>query len=190
MRPKFKILAMLIIPLAAGCGGDDHVPKPRGYFRIDLPEQKYVAWEDPAVMAAEIPGYARMAKRREAEGTHWYDLRFGGQRATIHLTWTPVEGRLMHLIGDAHTFRGTHETKAARIVRTPVIRPNARVFGNMYHVEGDVASPMVFYLTDSTDNFLYGSLYFDVRPNADSLAPVTERIREDMTHFAGTLEWR
>jgi hypothetical protein len=32
-------------------------------------------------------------------------------------------------------------------------------------------------------------LYFDVRPNADSLAPVTERIRQDMRHMIGTLHW-
>ncbi len=53
-----------------------------------------------------------------------------------------------------------------------------------------MASPFVFYLTDSTDNFLYGALYFDVRPNADSLAPVTERIRADMHHLATTLRWQ
>ena len=49
---------------------------------------------------------------------------------------------------------------------------------------------MVFYLTDSTSNFLYGALYFDARPNADSLAPVTERLRTDVRHFAATLAWR
>ena len=48
---------------------------------------------------------------------------------------------------------------------------------------------MVFYLTDSTDHFLYGALYFRCRPNADSLAPVTARLREDIRHFAGTLSW-
>jgi hypothetical protein len=49
---------------------------------------------------------------------------------------------------------------------------------------------MVFYLTDSTDNFLYGALYFDARPNADSLAPVTDRIRSDMRHMIATLAWQ
>jgi gliding motility-associated lipoprotein GldD len=71
-----------------------------------------------------------------------------------------------------------------------VLRDSARVFGTVFHVEGDVASPLVFYLTDSTDNFLYGALYFDVRPNSDSLAPVTDRIRADMQHMAATLAWR
>ena len=77
----------------------------------------------------------------------------------------------------------------AKIRSARVLHDSVRVFGTYFEVEGDVASPMVFYLTDSTANFLYGSLYFDARPNADSLAPVTERIRQDMRHLMGTVRW-
>ena len=106
------------------------------------------------------------------------------------MTWSPVRGDLAQLIDDAHVFRATHEAKAARMDRERVLRDSVRVFGTLFSVEGDVASPFVFYLTDSTDNFLYGSLYFDAPPNADSLAPVTARLREDLHHFATTLHWR
>ena len=70
-----------------------------------------------------------------------------------------------------------------------VLRDSARVFGNVFDVEGAVASPLVFYMTDSTKNFLYGALYFSAEPNADSLAPVTTRLREDLRHLVGTLRW-
>ena len=79
---------------------------------------------------------------------------------------------------------------AAKISSERILRAPARVFGTVFNVEGDVASPFVFYVTDSTSNFLYGALYFDARPNADSLAPVTKRIREDMLRMISTLEWR
>ena len=187
MKRPFKFL-LFLLPLL-GCS-EDPVPKPRGYFRIDLPEKQYVQWIDSTSFAAEIPAYARMA-RRPAEGDlRWYDLRFKEQRGTLHLTWTPIRGSVMDLIEDAHIFKSTHEAKAVKIASSRVLRDSARVFGNIFHVQGDVASPLVFYLTDSTDNFLYGALYFDVRPNGDSLAPVTDRIREDVQRFAETLEWR
>jgi gliding motility-associated lipoprotein GldD len=166
------------------------VPKPRGYFRIDLPDKAYQPWSDEGAIAGEIPTYARMAKRLTDGEVRWYDLRYKDQRATVHFTWTPLQGNLMQLIEDAHVFKNTHEVKAARIGTERIERDNARVYGRMFNVDGDVASPMVIYLTDSTENFLYGALYFDVRPNADSLAPVTARIREDMRRFAETLEWR
>ncbi|MBK6881983.1 MAG: hypothetical protein IPH05_03345 [Flavobacteriales bacterium] len=41
---------------------------------------------------------------------------------------------------------------------------------------------MVFYLTDSTDNFLYGALYFDARPERGFPTRNPDGIRSDMRH--------
>ncbi len=188
MRTRIELLSALLI-LLVSCN-DDPVPKPRGYFRIDLPERTYVPWDSGNGLSAEVPTAARVAERLEKNGLRWYDVRYTALRGTVHLTWSPVNGRLGALIEDAHVFKDTHGVKARRIGHERVLRNDARVFGTVFDVDGDVASPLVFYLTDSTDNFLYGALYFDVRPNADSLAPVTERIRADMRHLAATLRWR
>jgi gliding motility-associated lipoprotein GldD len=175
--------------LLAGCG-EDPIPKPRGYFRIDMPEPRFAAWSDTGVVWMEVPEAARIALRQRRGEARWYDLRYSALRGTVHLTWSPVNGDLSRLIEDAHIFKRTHQSKAARIDSERLLRPEDRVFGTLFKVEGDVASPFVFYLTDSTDNFLYGALYFDVPPNADSLAPVTERVRADMHHLATTLRWQ
>jgi gliding motility-associated lipoprotein GldD len=189
MRTPEALSTLLLLAVLTACG-DEPVPKPRGWFRIDLPEKRYAYWEDEHSFGAELPAYARMVPRRQEGTSTWYDLRFPGQRATVHLTWTRVEGNVQDLIEDAHAFKGKHEARADRVARERVLRPDARVFGTIFDVEGDVASPAVFYLTDSTTHFLYGALYFDTRPNADSLAPVTQRMREDLRHIAGTLVWR
>lgn len=182
--------ALLIAALlATGCD-EDAVPKPKGWPRLDLPAQAYASWSaEGAPFSTEVPEYARMAERRADGAARWYDLRFAGQRGTVHLTYSPVRDDLDALIDDAHAFKRKHESKAARIRSERALHPEHRVFGTLFDVEGDVASPFVFYLTDSTHNFLYGALYFDAPPNADSLAPVTARLRDDMRHFAATLEW-
>jgi gliding motility-associated lipoprotein GldD len=188
MRTRLEPL-LCAVALLVGCG-EDPVPKPRGYFRIDLPEQTYQPWDSGHGLRAEMPTAARVAERKAEGDARWFDVRYKSLRATVHLTWSPVNGQMASLIEDAHVFKGTHGVKARRIGHERVLRDSARVFGTIFDVDGDVASPMVFYLTDSTDNFLYGALYFDARPNADSLAPVTERIRADMRHMAATLQWR
>lgn len=185
--PELAIALACTLPLAA-CKPDP-VPKPRGYFRIDLPEQRYAVWEHEAPFSAEVPAHVRMLPRPTENDSRWFDMWFTGQRATMHLTWSPIRGDLQNLIEDAHTFKGKHESMATRIGRERIMRPGDRVFGTLFHVDGDVASPMVFYLTDSVQHFLYGALYFEARPNADSLAPVTDRIRSDIRHFAVTLRW-
>ena len=184
---KRRASLLLFSALLAGCE-EDFIPRPKGWPRLDLPEARYEVWSD-SVIAAEVPAYARMILRRSDASARWYDMRFAGQRATVHLTYSAVQANLPELIEDAHEFKRKHEAKAARIRSERMLRDSARVFGTLFDVEGDVASPCVFYLTDSTGHFLYGALYFDAPPNADSLAPVTARLRADIRHMAATLEW-
>lgn len=179
--------------LLASCA-DDPFPKPRGYFRIELPADSARTSASHCPFTAEVPVYASLVKGTgtggEDGGTCWTDMLFPGQRATVHMTWRRIKGDLPELINDAHEFKAKHEAVATRIRTEEVLRDSARVFGTLFAVDGNVASPMVFYLTDSTSNFLYGALYFDVRPNADSLAPVTDRVRTDIRRFARTLRWQ
>ena len=182
----------LLSTLSTGCS-DDAVPKPRGYFRIDLPADSSTSFDSHCPFTAEVPVYARMLKGAgtgEDDGkVCWTDMVFPDQRAAVHMTWRNIQGDLPELINDAHEFKAKHEAMATRIKSEEVLRDSARVFGTLFDVDGNVASPMVFYLTDSISNFLYGALYFDVRPNSDSLAPVTDRIRADIRRFANTLRW-
>jgi len=187
-------LPLVLLLLLSSCS-EDPVPKPRGYPRLDLPEATYASWRGACPFEAEVPTYALALEKpgttaANADTACYMTLRFPGQRANVFLTCRKIQGDLRQLIEDAHAFKDKHEAKAARIRSERVERDSARVFGTLFDVEGDVASPMVFYLTDSTTRFLYGSLYFDARPNADSLEPVTGRIREDLRHFAATLNWR
>lgn len=187
-------LLLLLLPLLSSCS-EDPVPKPRGYPRLDMPAATYASWEGTCPFVAELPAYALALEKpgttaANADTACYMTLRFPGQHANVYLTCRKIQGDLRQLIEDAHAFKDKHEAMAARIRSERVERDSARVFGTLFDVEGNVASPMVFYLTDSTTRFLYGSLYFDARPNADSLEPVTGRIRADLRHFAGTLIWR
>jgi hypothetical protein len=44
-------------------------------------------------------------------------------------------------------------------------------------------------LTDSIEHFLRGSLYFNETPNADSLLPVKQYIKEDFITLMESLKW-
>jgi gliding motility-associated lipoprotein GldD len=64
------------------------------------------------------------------------------------------------------------------------------VYGLVYDLGGAVASPVQFYLTDSTNHFLRGSLYFEAKPNPDSIAPVLAYVKKDIELFTRSLEWK
>ena len=65
------------------------------------------------------------------------------------------------------------------------------VYGIQYLVSGkDAASPYQFFLTDSSQHFLRGALYFSHAPNNDSIQPVIDYIFDDMQHLISSFEWK
>jgi gliding motility-associated lipoprotein GldD len=101
----------------------------------------------------------------------------------------PVNNRLPELIEDAYGFAAKHEMKASALRRTLVSDSLRKVYGIVYDIEGDAASNAQFFLTDSTNHFLRGALYFFNPPNPDSIAPVLSFVRGDINRIAQTLQW-
>jgi gliding motility-associated lipoprotein GldD len=68
--------------------------------------------------------------------------------------------------------------------------PDKKVYGTMFEIEGNAASPFQFYLTDSTKHFVKAEVFFNTRPNYDSIYPVLQYLKTDLYHMIGTLEWK
>ena len=57
-------------------------------------------------------------------------------------------------------------------------------------LDGESASPLQFMLTDSVSRFFRGALYYDCVPNADSLAPVTRYLKQDVVELIQSFNWK
>ena len=84
----------------------------------------------------------------------------------------------------------SHAIKADAITKQPFANFENRVYGMLYEIEGNAASQSQFYVTDSVNHFLTGSLYFNVKPNYDSILPAAHYIKEDIQHIMETLKWK
>ena len=60
----------------------------------------------------------------------------------------------------------------------------------LYEVKGNVASLAQFYVTDSVNHFLTGSLYFYAKPNYDSILPAAHYLKKDIKHIMESLHWK
>ena len=56
-----------------------------------------------------------------------------------------------------------------------------------YEVGGNAASQSQFYVTDSINHFLTGSLYFYAKPNYDSIYPAAEYLKKDIRQLMETI---
>jgi gliding motility-associated lipoprotein GldD len=191
--PNFRVLAWvkpcLFGLLFASCGKEPK-PLPRGYFRIELPEKEYQRSDKIPGVSFEMPIYSRVELVEQSGGdSSWFNLAFPRFNARIHCTYRSVSDDFSKLLGDAHNMAYSHEVKARSIEKTRVHRDSAHVHGMVFDLSGEVASPLQFFATDSNQYFLRGALYFNNRPNADSIAPVLTYIREDVIHLLNSLVW-
>ena len=193
MRKLTNSLAALLFFLTAVSCGDNHPqPKPRGYFRIDLPERQYVTLDTMSRYSFEYPAYAIITPDfYSPEEKDWANVEFPAFKGTIHISYKNVDNNLADYVEDAYRMITKHITKATGIRDSVVVNADKNVYGLVYFLDGEgVASPLQFYLTDSTKHFMRGSLYFNIYPNNDSLQPVIDFITDDVRHLINTLEWK
>jgi gliding motility-associated lipoprotein GldD len=190
----FKCVFFVLALSLFSCTSEDDeasTPKPRAYFRITFPEKKYVKYDSVCPFTFEIPTYSKMEndKTPNAEPC-WLNLTFPSLNGTLHLSYKPVNGNAKALFEDTYTLASKHQIKASGIEEHLFNNDSLKVYGLMYEIEGNAASSVQFYLTDSTKHFLRGALYFNSVPNIDSIAPVIEFVKKDIYHLIETFRWK
>ena len=177
----------------ASCNeGTNYMPKPRGYFRIDLPGKAYQSVDTIERYRFECPQYAFVTNDPYSpEQKNWVNVEMPVFKGSIHLTHKNIDGNLGEYLEDVHTMLTKHIQKANGIRDSLIINDEHHVYGMLIEMDGKgVATPMQFYLTDSTRNFFRGALYFNFLPNNDSMQPVIDYIREDINQMINTFEWK
>ena len=185
----FAALAMTVV----SCGEKERpLPKPKGYFRIDLPEKDYSRIDTIERYAFETPSYATLTHDPfSPQEKNWINVEMPCFKASIHLTHKDVKGNLGEYLEDVHTMVTKHLQKANGMNDSLIINPDRKVYGMLIEMDGKgVATPLQFYLTDSTTNFVRGALYFNFVPNNDSMQPVIDYLRQDIDRMINTFEWK
>lgn len=185
----FFILPVFIL-LATGCSSD-YTPKPHGYFRIDFPQKKYQLYQSACPYEFEYPDYSNVESDQNAGAEPcWINLQFPRFQATLHISYKSINGlSLRRFTEDSRTLAMKHASRAEEIDETPFIT-SQHVYGLKYDIRGNAASSLQFYLTDSTKHFLRASLYFNVVPAPDSLAPVLAFLNQDIEKFFNSFQWK
>lgn len=194
--PMKKVLPIkLLLPfliIMGACSNNDYTPKPRGYHRIDLPDHKYQKFDTTFPFSFEYPEYTDIrAEGPDLKKKYWFNIRYPDYNGTVYFSYKSLEDNLGELINDSHEFVDKHIPKASGIEERVITDRNRDVFGITWEISGaGAASPYQFFITDSTQHFLRGALYFRHKPNNDSLAPVIEHVKKDMHHLIKTIKWK
>lgn len=187
----FGLAGCLCILYFTGCAGNtDYTPKRTGYFRITLPGREYKLYDTTAYpFLFEYPVYA-VVKHDSGTASNWLDVAFSRFKCNVYLSYLTVDTNLSAYVEECRKFVVEHEIKASAIDEQQVMNSKDRIYGAIYDIEGNAASNMQFYLTDSNHYFVRGALYFYAVPNKDSLQPVLAFVKEDIRHLIETFRWK
>lgn len=183
--------------VALSACNSDYTPKPRGYFKIGMPDKRYHRFDEPGYpYTFEYPAYGQVVKdstffESSPENPYWINIDFPQFGGRIHISYKDVrKGNFDSLVNDAFTLSyKQHTYKASAIEPEPFVTPSG-LSGVYFNLSGNTATANQFFITDSARHFLRGALYFSATPNADSLQPVNEFLRKDLQHLINTLAWR
>jgi gliding motility-associated lipoprotein GldD len=209
-----RILAAAICLAFVFSCNSPYTPKPRAYFKIDLPEHKYQVFDEQGYpYRFEYPVYATISKDTtmfddNPDNPYWINIDFPQFNGRIYVSYKTIGGRSVYKIKTENgykdsmvinTFEGLREeafkmtfkhTLKASSIDDSLFTTQKGVSGVYFSVGGNAATANQFFLTDSVKHFLRGALYFDASPNADSLQPVNEFLQQDLRHMIKSFSWK
>lgn len=185
-------LLFLITVFSISCT-KDYQPKPKGYNRLVLPKQEYQLSPDSLPYKFEYSKHARLLRDSSwMSERYWVEIYYPELKANVHITYKKLDNKdqfLKELLNDAYNLTSKQQIKASAIDEIIVVTPSGKT-AVIAEIAGEVPSQFQFTMTDSSQNFLRGALYFNIRVQNDSLAPAIDFMKKETLHFINTLEWK
>jgi gliding motility-associated lipoprotein GldD len=184
-----KIPLIIGLVLLTACR-ENPIPKPYGYFRVDLPENHYQHCDTILPFSFDYASSSILILKMDVKEKNWIDIYYPHMNATIHCSYSEVKNNIKMLSKGADELVRKHAIKADEIREQFFSNPENRVYGNYYDILGNTASAAQFYLTDSIRHFFRGSVYFNHVPNKDSIGPMANYIRRDVIRLMESFQWK
>lgn len=189
MRRSLWVLLLSLLVLS-GC--TEYTPKPRGYFRIEPAEAEYALFApDSLPYRFHLSRQAVVSFPSGSSATGWINIAYPSLGATLYGSYLPITpATFPEAEAESRALVDRLLTPAVRVMEKAYSYSEGAVYGSLFLLEGETSSPVQFMLTDSVSRLFRGALYFDCRPNADSLAPAVDYLRRDILELIQTFNWK
>jgi gliding motility-associated lipoprotein GldD len=180
-----RIIYLLLFSILFSCGNEVRV-KPDAKLRLEYPPGKYERLVSDCPYSFVVNDLASLKKNKNCG----MNVAYPKMQATVYLTYQRIQNNnIDSLLYDAQKLAYDHMKKAESIPEQPYVNKDKKVYGMFYSINGNAASQSHFYVTDSLNHFITGSLYFKAKPNFDSIYPAVVYLREDIRKLMETIEW-
>jgi gliding motility-associated lipoprotein GldD len=184
------ILGILLSGWCLSC--IEYTPKPRGFYRIDLPEAHYADFSsDELPYSFRISRLATIELPPLDEPGSWINIAYATLNVKLYCTYQKITPATLSLSGkECRELVARSVRNADAITEQAYENPDIHVYATLFRIDGESASPVQFMLTDSLHHFFRGALYYQCKPDVDSLAPVTRYLQEDVIELIQSFQWK
>lgn len=173
------------------------LPKPRMYPKVSYPDKNYQVFDTSyCTLKFEYPSYATIKQDNsffgeQTESDCWFNIQYQPLNGTLFCSYMDIKNRAHFdkLVMDAFKMAEEHNKKANYRKEEYILNKN-NVSGIYFDIGGETATNLQFFLSDTTQHFFRGSLYFDAKVDSDSIAPIFDFVKKDVEHMLTTFEWK
>ena len=176
---------LLLVFIAFSSCKEDILPKPKAFLNLEYETASYEKLSLERPYSFEVSTVSKVAD----EPNQWIKIKYPKLKASLDITYRNVDDNLRELIIESEKLVFKHTVKAEQISSNDYANKESNVFGTLYEITGNAASQLQFHITDSTQHFIKGALYFSTKPNYDSILPAVAYIKKDVLHLMETFQW-
>lgn len=184
-KVKYLILVLLIL----SCREQALMPKPDGYFRIEFNKPNYNKFKKTD---SKTTFYLNKNETTEIDSTNnVLKVSYLRLNMDLILKFNSISkaDNIKRNLDDFYNIVQTHAKKSNTLSIKDYENEKHKVYGRLYEFKGNVATPLQFFLTDSTTNFVRGHLQPKSKIVYDSIYPSIQYIKNDVLVLFESLQW-
>ena len=190
MKFSDKILFLFaFILFLFSCDETNYLPKEKGFLRLEFEKPTYDTFSNESSGLNFI--YNEAYSTFEIVSDEKIVLGYKDIKIRIVLSDVDLENlsSFEESIQKFYRFLEPHRKKSNQISIKEFTSADNNRFAKVFEMRGPVASPLQFYVTDSTNHFLFGSMNIMEKSNYDSIYPSIMYVKNDIFSIIESVNW-
>lgn len=184
-----KFINSLSLIIILSCNDSAILPKQNAFLRIEFEEPNYKIYNQ----SDAFPDFYYNSNSVTLNSTNKNSLLLNYNKLGINLDlkFNKLNDGLdlINIENDFKMLLETHSKRSNGVLMREYENIDKLVFGKLYELQGDVASPVQFFLTDSLSNFVQGSVNINSKSKYDSIYPAIQYVKKDISVIFESIYW-
>jgi gliding motility-associated lipoprotein GldD len=171
------------------CDETSYLPREKAFLRLEFEKPMYGTFSSESSKLNFI--YNNASASFEIISEEKTVLRYKHIKIDIVLSNIQLENTssFEESLQNFYMFLEPHRKKSNQISVKEFISADNKRFAKVFEMRGPVASPLQFYVTDSINNFLFGSMNLIQKSDYDSIYPSVMYVKNDIFSIIESVNW-